>query len=55
MLQIANYSEFELYLLDEYFETIGSKIGAFYLFDPCRAKKLTSDLFFINYKSVRRR
>ena len=26
---IANYSEFELYLQDEHFETIASKIGAF--------------------------
>ena len=38
MLHIANYSEFELYLPDEHFETIASKIGPFYLFDPCRAK-----------------
>ena len=29
MLHIANYSEFELYLPDEHFETIASKIGAF--------------------------
>ena len=34
---IENYSEFELYLPDERFETIDSKIGAFYLFDSCRA------------------
>ena len=27
MLHIANYSEFELYLPDEHFETIASKIG----------------------------
>ena len=25
------------------------------LFDPCRAKKLTFDLFFDNYETVRRR
>ena len=29
MLDMANYSEFELYLQDEQFETIASKIGAF--------------------------
>ena len=55
MLHIANYSEFELYLPDEYFETIASKIGPFGLFDPCRAKKMTSDLFINNYETVRRR
>ena len=26
---MANYSEFELYLQNEHFETIASKIGAF--------------------------
>ena len=31
MLHIANYSEFEMYLPDEHFQTIASK-------DPCRAK-----------------
>ena len=45
MLHIANYSEFELYLPDEHFDTIASKIGSF----------LTSDLFFNNYETVRRR
>ena len=55
MLHIANYSEFELYLPDEHFETIASKIGSFYLFDPCRAKKLNFDLSFNNYETVRRR
>ena len=51
---MANYFDFLLlYLLDEHFETIASKIGAFYLFDPCRAKNLTSDLFFNNYETVR--
>ena len=49
MLHTANYSEFELYLLDEHFETIASKIWSF-----LAAKKLTSDLFN-NYESVRRR
>ena len=29
MLHIANYSEFEMYLPDEHFETIASKIVAF--------------------------
>ena len=29
MLHIVNYSEFELYLQDEHFETIVSKIGSF--------------------------
>ena len=29
MLHIAKYSEFELYLPDEHFETIASKIGTF--------------------------
>ena len=29
MLLIANYSEFEMYLPDEYFETTAGKIGAF--------------------------
>ena len=29
MLHIANYSEFEMYLPDEHFETIASRIGAF--------------------------
>ena len=29
MLHIANYSEFELYLHEEHFKTIASKIGAF--------------------------
>ena len=29
MLHIANYSKFEMYLPDEHFETIASKIGAF--------------------------
>ena len=29
MLHIANYSEFELYLPDEHFEIIASKIGVF--------------------------
>ena len=29
MLHIENYSEFKLYLQDEHFETIASKIGAF--------------------------
>ena len=38
---IANYSEFELYLQDEHFETIASKMEHFYLFDPCRATNLT--------------
>ena len=55
MLHIANYSEFELYLPDKHFETIASIIGAFYLFDHCRAKNLTSDLIFNNYETVRRR
>ena len=31
MLHIANYSKFEMYLPDEHFETIASKIGAFLL------------------------
>ena len=55
MLHIVNYSEFELFLQDEHFETIASIIGAFYLFGPCRAKNLTFDLFFNNYETVRRR
>ena len=55
MLHIANYSEFELYLPDEHFETTASKLDHFYLFDPCRAKQLTSDPFFNNYETVRRR
>ena len=53
MLHIENYSEFELYLQNEHLETIASKIGAFYLFDPFRAK--TFDLFFNKYKTVRRK
>ena len=52
MLHMANYSEFELYLQDEHFETIASKIGAFLLFDPCRAKNLTFVLFFNNFETV---
>ena len=54
---MSNYSDFSLYLQDEHFETIASKIGAFLpkLFDPCRAKNLTFDLFFNNYKTVCRR
>ena len=52
---MANYSDFALYLLDEHFETIASKIGSFYLFDPCRAKNLTFDLSFYNYETVHRR
>ena len=32
-----------------------AKLNHFYLFDPCRAKKLTSDLFFNNFETVRRR
>ena len=32
-----------------------AKLQHFYLFDPCRAKLLTSDFFFNNYKTVRRR
>ena len=28
-IHIANYSKFEMYLPDEHFETIASKIGAF--------------------------
>ena len=57
MLHIANYSEFELYLQDEHFETTASESGAFVfnLFDPCRAKNVTFDLFFNNYETVRRR
>ena len=32
-----------------------AKLDHFYLFDPCRAKNLTSDLSFNNYETVRRR
>ena len=42
MLHIANYSEFESYVPDEHFETIASKIGAFYL----------SCLTFYNYETA---
>ena len=31
---MANYSEFELYLQDKYFETIANKIGSFLPFWP---------------------
>ena len=31
------------------------KLEHFYLFDPCRAKNVTFDLFFNNYEMVRRR
>ena len=55
MLHIENYSELKLYLQDKHFQTTASNIGAFYMFDPCRAKNLTFDLFFNNYESVRRR
>ena len=30
-----------------------AKLEHFYLFDPCRAKNLTFDVFFNNYKIVR--
>ena len=30
-----------------------AKLDDFYLLDPCRAKNLTSDLFFRNYETVR--
>ena len=49
---MANYSELELHLQDEHFETIADKIGAFLLFDPYRAKNLTFDLFFNNFETV---
>ena len=29
-----------------------SKIGAFYLFDPCKAKNFAFDLFFNNYETL---
>ena len=32
-----------------------AKLEHFYLFDPCRAKNLTFDLFFNNYETVHRR
>ena len=35
---MTNYFDFSLYLFDEHFETIASKIGAFYLFDPVEPK-----------------
>ena len=44
---MANYSEFELYLKDEHFDTIlQAKLEHFYLFDPFRAKNLTFGPFF---------
>ena len=56
MLHMANNSEFELYLPDEHFETIASKIDPFLTcLTPVEPKKLTSDLFFNNYETVRRR
>ena len=56
MLHIANYSEFVLYLPDENFETIASKIGSFLpVWLLYRAKNLTFDLSFNNYETVRRR
>ena len=32
-----------------------AKLEQFYLFDPCRAKNLTFDLFFNNYETARRK
>ena len=57
MLHIANYSEFELHLRDEHFETIASKakLEHFHLFDTCKGKNVTFDLFFDNYETVSRR
>ena len=44
--------EFELFLQDQHFETIDSKIGAFLPIGPL--KKLTFDIFFNNYETVYR-
>ena len=50
---MANYSECELSLQEKHFETFASKIGAFYLFDTCRAKNLTFDILFDNFETLR--
>ena len=56
MLHIANYSEFEMYLPDEHFETIARKNwGIFTCLIPVEPKLLISDLFFNNYETVRGR
>ena len=34
---------------------LSAKLDHFYLFDPCRDKKVTFDLSFNNYETVRRR
>ena len=50
MLHIANYSKFELYLPHEHLRPLPAKLELFYLFDPCRAKNLTSDFSSITTK-----
>ena len=52
---MANYSDFSLYLLDEHFETIASKIGSFLPVWPMWSQNVTFDLSFNNYETVRRR
>ena len=54
MLHITNYSEFKLYLPTSILSSLPEKLDHFYLFEPRRAKKLTSDLFYNNYETVRR-
>ena len=53
---MTNYIDFSLYLLDEQFETIASKIWAFLPVWPLYiAKNLPFNLFFNNYETVRRK
>ena len=55
MLHIANYSEFEMYLPDEHFETIQQNWDIFTCLIPVEPKLLISDLFLNNYETVSRR
>ena len=48
-----NYDFHCIYLIN-ILRPLPAKSDHFYLFDPCRAKNLTFDLFFSNYETVRR-
>ena len=53
---MTNYSEFELLYIYRtiILRPLPTKLEHFYLFDLCRTKNVTSDLFN-NYETVRRR
>ena len=48
-LPMENNSEFAMYLQDEHFESITSKIGALLPVWHCEVRKMTFDLFLNNY------